>query len=125
MSYHDDEDNYKSSEKATGLLLKAAFNIAIIIVLYKLLYYPDFPETLRNSGYLYIMPIVGIIGTFFYLTYWFGMKNSLYITGILGSFILLLALTSADILFAIYGLGIIASLAYGIYLLTTLVVKKR
>lgn len=125
MSYYDDEDDYKASVKATGFFLKIAFNIAILIILFKFLYYPGFPEILRNSEYLYIMPTIGIIGTYFYLSYWFGRKTSICITGLVALSILIVVFTSADTLLNIYALAIISFLGYGIYLLAKSIVGKR
>ena len=123
MSYYEDEEDYRSSVKFYGFLFKIAFNIAIVIILYKLLYIPNYPEDLKNSPALYIMPIVGIIGAYCYLSYWFGLKNSLYIVGVAGGSIGLAALTSFQTLSTLYGLGLLIALGYGGYLLIKMVVQ--
>ncbi|MFD2556655.1 hypothetical protein [Sphingobacterium tabacisoli] len=123
MSYYQEEEDHRSSAKFYGLLFKIAFNIAIIIILYKLLYTPNYPEELRNSSALYIMPIIGTVGTYFYLTYWFGWKNSLYIVGVAGFSIGLMALTSFETLSTLYGLGLLIALGYGAYLLVKMIVQ--
>lgn len=123
MSYYEDEEDYRSSVKFSGFLLKIAFNIAIIIILYKLLYIPNFPEELKNSPALYVMPTIGTLGAYCYLTYWFGWKNSLYITGVAGFSIGLTALTSFQTLSTLYGVGLLIALGYGGYLLIKMVVQ--
>lgn len=121
--YYDDED-HKSSAKAMALFLKLAFNIAILIILYKLLYIPNFPELLRNGPALYIMPIIGTIGAYLYLCFWMGWKNSLYIVGIGGFTIGLAALTSLQTIITLYGLAILAVMGYGLYLFIQLIIRK-
>lgn len=123
MSYYEDEEDHRSSVKFYGFLFKIAFNIAIIIVLYKLLYIPNFPEELKNSPALYVMPTIGTLGAYCYLTYWFGWKNSLYITGVAGLSIGLTALTSFQTLSTLYGVGLLIALGYGGYLLIKMVVQ--
>jgi len=129
MSYYEDEDDHRSSVKFYGFLFKIAFNIAIVIILYKLLYIPNYPEQLRNSSALYIMPIIGTIGTYFYLAYWFGRKNSLYIVSVAGFSIGLMTLTSFETLLTIYSLGVLVAIGYAVYLLIKLYIlpifKKR
>lgn len=123
MSYYEDEENYRSSVKFYGFLFKVAFNFAIIMILYKLLYIPNYPEELKSSAALYIMPIIGIIGAYFYLSYWFGRKSSLYIVGIGGFSIGLIALTSVQTLFTLYGLSLLVALGYGGYLLIKVIIQ--
>lgn len=123
MSYYEDEEDYRSSVKFYGFLFKIAFNIAILIILYKLLYIPNFPEELKNSPALYVMPIIGTIGVYCYLSYWFGWKNSLYIVGVAGFSIGLMALTSFQTLSTLYGVGLLLALGYGGYLLIRMVVR--
>ncbi len=123
MSYYEDEEDYRSSVKFYGFLFKIAFNIAILIILYKLLYIPKFPEELKNSPALYVMPIIGTIGAYCYLSYWFGWKNSLYIVGVAGFSIGLMALTSFQTLSTLYGVGLLIALGYGGYLLIRMVVR--
>jgi hypothetical protein len=123
MSYYEDEEGYRSSVKFYGFLFKIAFNIAILIILYKLLYIPNFPEELKNSPALYVMPIIGTIGAYCYLSYWFGWKNSLYIVGVAGFSIGLMALTSFQTLSTLYGVGLLIALGYGGYLLIKMVVR--
>ncbi|MGV3704307.1 MAG: hypothetical protein ACO1NU_02920 [Arcticibacter sp.] len=123
MSYYEDEEDYRSSVKFSGFLFKIAFNIAIIIILYKLLYIPNFPEELKNSPALYVMPTIGTLGAYCYLTYWFGWKKSLYITGVAGFCIGLTALTSFQTLSTLYGVGLLITLGYGGYLLIKMVVQ--
>jgi hypothetical protein len=91
--------------------------------LYKLLYIPNFPEELKNSPALYVMPIIGTIGAYCYLSYWFGWKNSLYIVGVAGFSIGLMALTSFQTLSTLYGVGLLIALGYGGYLLIKMVVR--
>lgn len=123
MSYYQEEEDHRSSVKFYGLLFKIAFNIAVIIILYKLLYSPNYPEELRNSSARYIMPIIGTVGAYFYLTYWFGWKNSLYIVGVAGFSIGLMALTSFETLSTLYGLALLIALGYGAYLLVKMIVQ--
>ena len=123
MSYYKNEEDYRSSLKFYGFLFKIAFNIAIVIILYKLLYIPDYPEDLKNSPALYIMPVIGAIGVYCYLSYWFAWKNSLYIVGIAGFSIGLMALTSFQTLSTLYGVGFLIALGYGGYLLIKMVVQ--
>jgi hypothetical protein len=123
MIYYEDEEGYRSSVKFYGFLFKIAFNIAILIILYKLLYIPNFPEELKNSPALYVMPIIGTIGAYCYLSYWFGWKNSLYIVGVAGFSIGLMALTSFQTLSTLYGVGLLIALGYGGYLLIKMVVR--
>jgi|GEM_PF-3819902 len=123
MSYYEDEEEYRSSVKFYGFLFKIAFNIAILIILYKLLYIPNFPEDLKNSPALYVMPIIGTIGAYCYLSYWFGWKNSLYIVGVAGFSIGLMALTSFQTLSMLYGVVMLIALGYGGYLLIRMVVR--
>lgn len=123
MSYYEDEEDYKSSVKFYGFFFKIAYNIAIVIILYKLLYIPNYPEDLKNSPALYIMPVIGAIGAYCYLSYWFGWKNSLYIVGIAGFSIGLMALTSFQTLSTLYGVGFLIALGYGGYLLIKMVVQ--
>ena len=123
MSYYDDEDYYRSSGRLYWYFFKFAFNIAILIILYKLLYIPNFPEDLKNSPALYVMPIIGTIGAYCYLSYWFGWKNSLYIVGVTGFSIGLMALTSFQTLSTLYGVVMLIALGYGGYLLIRMVVR--
>ncbi|MGX1753435.1 hypothetical protein [Sphingobacterium sp. NPDC055346] len=129
MSYYDDEVHYKSSARLYGFLFKVAFNFAIIMILYKLLYIPNYPEELKNSAALYVMPIIGIVGAFFYLSYWIGRKSSMYIVGIGGFSIGLLALTSFETILTLYSLVILAAIGYVVFLLIKLYIlpifKKR
>lgn len=123
MSYYEDEEDYRSSVKFYGFLFKIAFNIAIVIILYRLLYIPNYPEDLKNSPALYIMPVIGTIGAYCYLSYWFGWKNSLYIVGIAGFSIGLMALTSFQTLSTLYWVGFLIALSYGGYLLIKMIVQ--
>ena len=117
MSYYDDEDYYRSSGRLYWYFFKFAFNVAVIIILYKLLYIPNYPEDLKNSSALYIMPIVGVLGAFLYLAYWFGRNNSMYIIGIGAGSIGLMALTSFETVLTLYSLVILAAIGYLVYLL--------
>lgn len=123
MSYYEDEEDYRSSVKFYGFVFKMALNIAILVVLYKLLNFPSFPEELKNSAALYVMPIIGTIGAYCYLSYWFGWKNSLYIVGVTGFSIGLVALTSFQTLTSLYGIGLLIALGYGGYFLIKMVVQ--
>jgi hypothetical protein len=69
------------------------------------------------------MPIIGTIGAYCYLSYWFGWKNSLYIVGVAGFSIGLMALTSFQTLSTLYGVGLLIALGYGGYLLIKMVVR--
>src|SRR5690606_8598580 len=123
MSYYEDEEDRRASAKFYGLLFKIIFNIAVVMILYKLLYIPNYTEELRNSPARFVMPIMGTIGTYFYLAYWFGRKNSLYIVGVAGFSIGLMALTSFEIVLSLYGLGTLGALIYGGYLLVKALVQ--
>jgi len=129
MSYYEDEEDERASVKFYGLVFKFAFNFAIIMILYKFLYTPNYPEDLKNSSALYIMPIVGLLGAFLYLAYWFGRKNSMYIIGIGGGSIGLMALTSFETILTLYSLVILATIGYVFFLLIKLYIlpifKKR
>jgi len=68
MGYYDDEESYRSSARFYGFVFKVAFNFAIIMILYKLLYFPNYPEELKSSEAHYIMPLIGIIrGIFLFI----------------------------------------------------------
>lgn len=123
MSYYDDEEDYRSSARFYGFVFKVAFNFAIIMILYKLLYFPNYPEELKSSEALYIMPVVGIIGAYFYLSYWFGRKSSLYVVGIGGLTIILIVLTSVQTLLTLYGLALLVGLGYVGYLLIKFIIQ--
>lgn len=129
MSYYDDEYDERASARAMWMFFKLALNGAIIVILYKLLYIPNYPDFLRESNALYVMPIVGTIGAYFYLAYWFGKKLSLYLVGAAVFSVGLAALTSFDTVFKLYTLAVFGGLVYGCYLLIRLiinfVVKKR
>lgn len=123
MLYYEDEEDYRSSVKFYGFFFKIAFNIAIVVILYKLLYIPNYPEDLKNSLALYTMPVIGAIGVYCYLSYWFAWKNILYIVGIVGFSIGLMVLTNFQTLSTLYGLGLLIALGYGGYLLIKMVVQ--
>lgn len=75
-------------------ILKFLFNLAIIIIIGRLFYAP-FDEKLAGTNLIYILPVIGILCSYLYLSSWFGWKKSvsilLYITGyivIMGYFLL-------------------------------------
>ena len=59
-------------------ILKFLFNLAIIIFIGRLFYAP-FDEKLHGTNLMYILPCIGVVSSYLYLSAWFGWKKSFYI----------------------------------------------
>lgn len=128
MSYYDEED-YKGLAEFFWLAFKIAFNIAIIVLIYRFLNVPDFPEDIKETKFLYIFPAVGVLGAYLYLSFWIGWKYSKYVILALAAAGLFIWLLGWEAITLIYGLGFIGGIIYLIYLLIKIYIlpifKKR
>jgi len=59
-------------------ILKFIFNLAIIILIGRFFYAP-FDDKLADTNLVYILPCIGLISSYLYLSAWFGWKKSFYI----------------------------------------------
>jgi len=118
MGYEDEEGyGYRGSGEGLKFIFIVGLNLAIIIVICRLLYVPAFPDDLKGTSALYAMPIAGAFASYLYLAFWFGWKHSLYIILGLGALLGMTLLTSVKTVASIQGLGIIVAIGYGIFLL--------
>src|SRR5690606_6225340 len=118
MGYEDEEGyGYRGSGEGLKFIFIVGLNLAIIIVICRLLYVPAFPDDLKGTSALYAMPIAVAFASYLYLAFWFGWKHSLYIILGLGALLGMTLLTSVKTVASIQGLGIIVAIGYGIFLL--------
>lgn len=59
-------------------IFKFIFNLAIIILIGRFFYAP-FDDKLIETKLVYILPCIGLVSSYLYLSYWFGWKKSFYI----------------------------------------------
>jgi hypothetical protein len=59
-------------------IFKFIFNLAIIILISRFFYAP-FDDKLMGTNLVYILPCIGLISSYLYLSAWFGWKKSFYI----------------------------------------------
>lgn len=59
-------------------IFKFIFNLAIILLIGRFFYAP-FDNNLVDTNLVYILPCIGLVGSYLYLSAWFGWKKSFYI----------------------------------------------
>lgn len=59
-------------------IFKFIFNLAIILLIGRFFYAP-FDHKLVGTNLVYILPCIGLVGSYLYLSAWFGWKKSFYI----------------------------------------------
>lgn len=59
-------------------IFKFIFNLAIIILIGRFFYAP-FDDKLMGTNLVYILPGLGLLSSYLYLSAWFGWKKSFYI----------------------------------------------
>ena len=59
-------------------IFKILFNLAIIIIIGRLFYAPYEPK-LQDTNLVYILPSLGILSSYLYLSVWFGWKKGFQI----------------------------------------------
>lgn len=59
-------------------IFKFIFNLAIILLIGRFFYAP-FDNKLVGTNLVYILPCIGLVGSYLYLSAWFGWKKSFYI----------------------------------------------
>lgn len=59
-------------------IFKFIFNLAIILLIGRFFYAP-FDNKLVGTNLVYILPCIGLVSSYLYLSAWFGWKKSFYI----------------------------------------------
>lgn len=59
-------------------IFKFIFNLAIILLIGRFFYAP-FDNKLVGTNLVYILPCIGLVGSYLYLSAWFGWKKSFYV----------------------------------------------
>lgn len=110
------------------LIIVFIFNIGILALIGRLFYASVAPET-EGTTLSVLLPIVGLIGTYLYLLYWFGKKTAirilLYLTGsVLLSMVFLFDNSFTKWFWKIIALGFLIGIGYVLYRLFLILKSK-